>query len=79
MSRGIPRVQWRRAVSTEYKIFPETPLCPKCKKAMTVSDVMPTMPTTGLDQDEVVYKCRCGAEAKRIVDRQRAEPIVIGQ
>jgi hypothetical protein len=67
-------------VITEYKIFPETPLCPKCKKPMSVSDVMPTMPTTGLDQDEVVYKCRkCGAEVKRILDRHRAEPLIFAK
>ena len=65
---------------TEYKIFPETPLCPKCKKAMSVSDVIPTMPTTGMDQDEVVYKCRkCGAEVKQILDRRRTEPIILAQ
>jgi hypothetical protein len=80
MSGGIARVQWRSDLITEYKTFPETPLCPKCKKAMTVSDVMSMMPTTGLDQDEVVYKCRrCGAEKKQILDRHRAESIILGQ
>ena len=65
---------------TEYKIFPETPLCPHSKNAMSVSDVIPTMATTGLDQDEVIYECRkCGAEVKQILDRQRTEPIVLGQ
>jgi len=38
------------------------------------------MATTGLDQDEVIYECRkCGAEVKQILDRQRTEPIVLGQ
>jgi uncharacterized protein with PIN domain len=65
---------------TEYKIFPETPPCPKCKNPMSASDVIPTMPTTGFDQDEVVYKCKeCGVEVKRVIDRQRTEPIILGQ
>src|SRR6266571_5489180 len=30
--------------------------------------VLPTMPTTGLDEDELVYGChRCGAELKRTI------------
>jgi len=66
-------------VITEYKIFPETPLCQKCKKPMSVSDVIPTMPATGFDQDEVVYKCKkCGAEVKQMLDRQRTESIILG-
>ncbi len=65
---------------TEYKIFPETPLCPNCKNAMNVSDVIPTMATTGLGQDEVIYECRKRrAEVKQILDRQHIEPIVLGQ
>jgi hypothetical protein len=39
---------------------------------MSVSDVIPTMPTTGFDEDEVVYWCRsCGTEVKRVFERQR--------
>ena len=49
-------------------------LCPKCRIPMSVSDVIPTMPTTGLDEDEVVYRChQCGAEVKRVIERHRSE------
>jgi len=62
-------------VITEYKIFPDDhdfQLCPKCRDSMSVSDVIPTMPTTGFDEDEVVYWCRsCGTEVKRVFERQR--------
>jgi Zn finger protein HypA/HybF involved in hydrogenase expression len=62
-------------VITEYKIFPDdhdVQLCPKCRDPMSVSDVIPTMPTTGFDEDEVVYWCRsCGTEVKRVLERQR--------
>ena len=65
---------------TEYKMFPETPVCPKCNEPLRVSDVVPTMPITGVDQDEVVWKCnRCRAEVKQVFDRQRAEPVILGQ
>jgi len=65
---------------TEYKFFPEAPPCPICKQPMSVSNVIPTMPTTGFDQDEVVYKCqKCGVELKRTFDRQRTESIILGQ
>jgi RNase P subunit RPR2 len=51
----------------------ETQLCPKCRTPMAVSDVIPTMPTTGLDEDELVYRCHgCGAEVKRVVERHRS-------
>ena len=71
---------WRTALITEYKFFPEAPHCPTCKKPMSATDVTPTMPTTGFDQDEVVYKCRkCGVEVKRTFDRQRTEPIILRQ
>jgi len=51
----------------------EVQLCPKCRIPMSVSDVTPTMPTTGLDEDEVVYRChRCGAEVQRILERHRS-------
>jgi hypothetical protein len=47
---------------------------------MSVLDVIPTMPTTGFDQDEVLYKCRkCGTQMKQSLDRQRSEPITLGQ
>jgi len=40
----------------------EVQLCPKCRIPMSVSDVTATMPTTGLDEGAVVYRChRCGA------------------
>jgi len=32
-------------VITDYKIFPEIPLCPRCDEPMSVLDVIPTMPT----------------------------------
>ncbi len=55
----------------------EVQLCPKCRIPMSVSDVIPTMPTTGLDEDEVVYRChRCGAEVKRILERPGSCPNV---
>ena len=48
-------------------------LCPKCGIPMSVSDVIPTMPTAGLDEDEVVYRCHhCGAEVIRIFERHRS-------
>jgi hypothetical protein len=51
----------------------EVQLCPKCRIPMSVTDVIPTMPTTGLDEDELVYRChRCGAEVKRIMERHRS-------
>jgi hypothetical protein len=34
----------------------EVQLCPKCRIPMSVTDVIPTMPTTGLDEDELVYR-----------------------
>ena len=47
-------------------------LCPKCQMPMSVTDVIPTMPTTGLDEDELVYRCyRCGTEVKRLMERHR--------
>jgi hypothetical protein len=62
-------------VITEYKIFPDDAdfhLCPKCRDRMSVSDVIPLMPTTGFDEDEVVYRClSCGTEMKRVIERQR--------
>lgn len=65
---------------TEYKIFPERPLCHTCNEPLRVSDVIPTMPTTGSDQDEVVWKCKnCGAEVKQIFDRRRSDPIVLAR
>ncbi len=43
---------------TNTKIPPgEVQLCTKCRIPMSVSDVFPTMPTTGLDEDELVYRC----------------------
>jgi hypothetical protein len=70
----------RKIVITEYKIFPAIPPCPTCHRPMSVLDVIPTMPTTGFDQDEVLYKCRkCGAQVKQRLDRQRSEPITLGQ
>ena len=66
-------------VITEYRMFPETPFCPNCEP-LSVSDVVPTMPTTGFDQDEVVWRCsKCGAEVKQILDRQRSDPVIVGQ
>jgi hypothetical protein len=50
----------------------ENQLCPKCRIPMSVSDVIPLMPTTGLDGDELVYRCpRCRAEVKRVMERHR--------
>ena len=47
-------------------------LCPKCRIPMSVSDVIPTMPTTGFDEDEVVYRChQCGAQVKQVIERRR--------
>jgi ribosomal protein L37AE/L43A len=70
----------RKPVITEYRMFSEKPLCPRCNQPMSVSDVIPTMPTTGFDQDEVVWKCaKCGTEVKQPVDRQRSEPVVLGR
>ncbi len=59
---------------TSTKIPPgEVQLCTKCRIPMSVSDVFPTMPTTGLDEDELVYRChRCGAEVKRTMERHRS-------
>ncbi len=59
---------------TNTKIPPgEVQLCTKCRIPMSVSDVFPTMPTTGLDEDELVYRChRCGAEVKRTMERHRS-------
>jgi hypothetical protein len=45
-----------------------------------VSDVIPTMPITGFDEDEVVWKCgECGTEVKRVLDRQRSGPVILAQ
>jgi hypothetical protein len=50
----------------------ETQLCPKCRTPMSISDVIPTAPTTGINEDELVYRCRrCGAEVKRVLERHR--------
>lgn len=50
-----------------------TQLCPRCEIPMIVSEVIPLMPTTGLNEDELVYRCRrCGVEVKRIMERHRA-------
>jgi hypothetical protein len=47
-------------------------LCPKCRIPMEVADIAPTMHTSGLDGDEVRYRChRCGAEVKRTIERHR--------
>ena len=60
---------------SEYKIFPEVDVCPKCGERMSVSDVIPTMHTTGFDEDELVYRChRCGAKARRAMERRRTRP-----
>ena len=65
---------------TEYKIFPETPRCPNCHEPLRVSDVIPTMPVTGFDRDEVVWKCgKCAATVKQVFDRQCSEPVILGQ
>jgi uncharacterized protein with PIN domain len=59
---------------TEYKIFPEFQVCPKCHVEMRVSDVIPTMHTMGLDQDELVRRCpQCGIEVREILPRERVE------
>jgi uncharacterized Zn finger protein len=50
----------------------EVQLCPKCHIEMSVSEVIPTRPTTGLDEDELVYRCqRCGTRVKRVMPRVR--------
>jgi len=60
---------------TEYKIFLEVDICPKCGERMSVSDVIPTVHTTGFDGDELIYRChRCGAEARRNAERRRSRP-----
>jgi RNase P subunit RPR2 len=67
-------------VLKDYKIFPEVPFCPHCDQPLSVSDVIPTMPITGFDEDEVVWKCgECGTEVKRVLDRQRSEPVILAQ
>jgi RNase P subunit RPR2 len=64
-------------VLKDYKIFPEVPFCPHCDQPLSVSDVIPTMP---IDEDEVVWKCgECGTEVKRVLDRQRSEPVILAQ
>lgn len=60
-------------MATSNRAMGAVELCPKCQIPMNVSDVIPTMPTTGLDEDEVVYRCHhCGAEVIRIFERHRA-------
>jgi uncharacterized protein with PIN domain len=73
-------MQGRNAVISEYRMFSDKPLCPQCNDPMSVSDVIPTMPTTGFDDDEVVWRCgKCGTEVKETVNRQRPEPVIIGR
>jgi transposase-like protein len=44
------------------------PDCPRCKRAMTVKQVSPTM--RAADLDEMVYGCdECGTEIKRTIKR----------
>ena len=54
-------------MATDYKIMSDTEVqCPKCCVPMSVFEVIPTMPTTGLDEDELVYRChRCGSQVRR--------------
>jgi len=51
---------------------PTTEVCPKCREQMTVTQVMPTLTTAGLER--VTYKCtRCGSELERTF--QLPEPL----
>ena len=60
------------ATANETMAMGAVQLCPKCRIPMSVSDVIPTMPTTGFDEDEVVYRChQCGEEVKRVIERHR--------
>jgi uncharacterized protein with PIN domain len=74
LGAAFAALQLEVQVITEYKIFPEVQLCPKCHVEMHVSDVIPTMHTTGLDQDELLYRCpECGTEVTEILHRERVE------